>query len=64
MGLVRFAVAVDVMPKEGISDPQGQAVARALPSGGRGERAAAAAASLVLPGTTPLCCGWLVVWLL
>lgn len=32
MGLVRFAVAVDVMPKEGISDPQGQAVARALPS--------------------------------
>jgi len=29
---VRFAVAVDVMPKEGISDPQGQAIERALPS--------------------------------
>src|SRR2546428_7177949 len=30
--LVRFAVAVDVMPKEGISDPQGQTIERALPS--------------------------------
>ena len=30
--LVRFAVAVDVMPKEGIADPQGQTVERALPS--------------------------------
>jgi len=29
---VRFAVAVDVMPKEGISDPQGQTIERALPS--------------------------------
>jgi phosphoribosylformylglycinamidine synthase len=29
---VRFAVAVDVMPKEGIADPQGQAIERALPS--------------------------------
>lgn len=37
MGLVRFAVAVDVMPKEGISDPQGQAVERALPSLGFAE---------------------------
>ncbi|GAC1363564.1 MAG: phosphoribosylformylglycinamidine synthase subunit PurS [Actinomycetota bacterium] len=32
MGPVHFAVAVDVMPKDGISDPQGQAVERALPS--------------------------------
>jgi phosphoribosylformylglycinamidine synthase subunit PurS len=30
--LVRFAVAVDVMPKDGISDPQGQTIERALPS--------------------------------
>lgn len=30
--MVRFAVAVDVMPKEGIADPQGQTVERALPS--------------------------------
>jgi len=29
---VRFAVAVDVMPKDGISDPQGQTIERALPS--------------------------------
>lgn len=29
---LRFAVAVDVMPKDGISDPQGQAVQRALPT--------------------------------
>jgi phosphoribosylformylglycinamidine synthase len=29
---LRFAVAVDVMPKEGISDPQGQTIERALPS--------------------------------
>jgi phosphoribosylformylglycinamidine synthase len=29
---VRFAVAVDIMPKEGISDPQGQTIERALPS--------------------------------
>lgn len=29
---MRFAVAVDVMPKGGISDPQGQAVQRALPT--------------------------------
>ncbi|MGH2706252.1 MAG: phosphoribosylformylglycinamidine synthase subunit PurS [Actinomycetota bacterium] len=28
---MRFAVAVDVMPKEGISDPQGQTIERALP---------------------------------
>src|SRR5438128_2348623 len=28
--LVRFAVAVDVMPKDGISDPQGQTIERAL----------------------------------
>ena len=32
MESVRFAVAVDVMPKEGISDPQGQTIERALPS--------------------------------
>ena len=32
MELVRFAVAVDVMPKDGISDPQGQTVERALPT--------------------------------
>ena len=32
MELVRFAVAVDVMPKDGISDPQGQTIERALPS--------------------------------
>ena len=32
MELVRFAVAVDVMPKGGISDPQGQTIERALPS--------------------------------
>lgn len=31
---MRFAVAVDVMPKQGISDPQGQTIERALP--GRG----------------------------
>lgn len=30
--MVRFAVSVDVMPKEGISDPQGQTIERALPS--------------------------------
>lgn len=29
---MKFSVAVDVMPKEGISDPQGQAVERALPA--------------------------------
>lgn len=28
----RFTLAVDVMPKEGISDPQGQTIERALPS--------------------------------
>lgn len=28
---MRFAVAVDVMPKEGISDPQGTTIERALP---------------------------------
>lgn len=31
MELVRFAVAVDVMLKDGISDPQGQTIERALP---------------------------------
>jgi phosphoribosylformylglycinamidine synthase len=35
--LVRFAVAVDVMPKDGISDPQGQTIERALPSLGFGD---------------------------
>jgi phosphoribosylformylglycinamidine synthase len=29
---VRFVVAVDIMPKEGIADPQGQTIERALPS--------------------------------
>jgi phosphoribosylformylglycinamidine synthase PurS subunit len=33
---VRFEVAVDVMPKEGISDPQGQTIERALPAQGFG----------------------------
>lgn len=28
---MRFLVAIDVMPKEGISDPQGQTIERALP---------------------------------
>lgn len=32
----RFSVSVDVMPKEGIADPQGQTVERALPSLGFG----------------------------
>ena len=32
MELVRFAVGVDVMPRDGISDPQGQTIERALPS--------------------------------
>ena len=32
MELVRFAVAVDVMPRDGIADPQGQTIERALPS--------------------------------
>jgi phosphoribosylformylglycinamidine synthase PurS subunit len=31
---VRFEAAVDVMPKEGISDPQGQTIERALPAQG------------------------------
>jgi phosphoribosylformylglycinamidine synthase PurS subunit len=31
---VIFEVAVDVMPKEGISDPQGQTIERALPAQG------------------------------
>src|SRR4029077_897349 len=29
---VRFVVSVDVMPKAGISDPQGQTIERALPT--------------------------------
>lgn len=29
---MRFSVSVDVMPKEGISDPQGQTIERALPT--------------------------------
>jgi phosphoribosylformylglycinamidine synthase PurS subunit len=29
---VRFAAAVDVMPKSGISDPQGTTIERALPT--------------------------------
>lgn len=29
---MRFSVAVDIMPKEGISDPQGQTIERALPA--------------------------------
>lgn len=29
---MRFRVSVDVMPKEGISDPQGQTIERALPT--------------------------------
>ena len=37
MALVRYVVAVDVMPKQGIADPQGQAVDRALPSLGFAE---------------------------
>lgn len=28
---MRFHVAIDVMPKEGISDPQGQTIERSLP---------------------------------
>lgn len=31
---MRFAVAVRVMPKAGISDPQGQTIERALPAQG------------------------------
>jgi phosphoribosylformylglycinamidine synthase subunit PurS len=31
---VRFQVEADVMPKEGIADPQGQTIERALPSQG------------------------------
>jgi phosphoribosylformylglycinamidine synthase PurS subunit len=30
--LLRFTVFVDVMPKDGIADPQGQTIERALPS--------------------------------
>ena len=37
MELVRFAVAVDIMLKEGISDPQGQTIERALPPLGFGD---------------------------
>lgn len=33
---MKFEVAVDVMPKQGISDPQGQAIERALPGLGLG----------------------------
>jgi len=29
---VRFAAVVDVMPKEGIADPQGQTIEKALPA--------------------------------
>jgi phosphoribosylformylglycinamidine synthase PurS subunit len=30
--LARFAASVDIMPKQGIADPQGQTIERALPS--------------------------------
>ncbi|MGI8425758.1 MAG: phosphoribosylformylglycinamidine synthase subunit PurS [Actinomycetota bacterium] len=33
---MKFAIAINVMPKAEISDPQGQAVARALPGLGLG----------------------------
>jgi phosphoribosylformylglycinamidine synthase PurS subunit len=29
---VRFAASIDVMPKDGISDPQGQTIEQALPT--------------------------------
>ena len=53
---MRFEAVVDVMPKEGIADPQGQTIEKALPAlgyGGVGEIRVGKRIELELDAETP-----------